>query len=473
VAGKRYFSGENLTLAHLLGRLAGAPSPLHRGRVAPQWPPPEFFLHAKTGKGRAGHGSRPRNLGDMRLGRLSPFHVRAFRFQWPADLLTSWASEMETLILGWYILVETGSVLLLTVFGALQFHGTIIAPLVGVAGDRIGHRNVLCAMRAAYMLLAATLMALAFAHALSPLLVLGIVALNGMVRPSDMGVRTALIAHTVPSDRLIGALGIARTTVDSARIAGALAGAGLVVAFGVGPAYIAVTSFYAAGALLTLGVTTPQSPRAEAAPAPVRSPWHDLKEGVRYVLATRSLHAATWLAFLVNATAYPVSSGLLPYVARDIYGVDQTGLGYLLASFAAGALTGSIALALTAGRLRLQRVLIVSCAGWYAMLLVLAQTRSITGGILCLIAAGFTQSLTMVSLSAILMHATDPRFRGRVMGVRMLAIYGLPFGLIGAGALVGRIGFGSTATIYAAVGLALTLLTAVRWRADVWQPAEP
>jgi MFS family permease len=408
-----------------------------------------------------------------RLAGLAPFQVRGFRFQWPADLLTSWASEMETLILGWYILVETGSVLLLTVFGALQFLGTLIAPLMGVAGDRIGHRNVMFAMRTVYLLLAATLMALAFARALSPSVVLIIVGLNGMVRPADMGVRTALIAHTVPRDLLIGALGVARTTVDSARIAGALAGAGLVVAFGMGPAYVAVTSFYAAGALLTLGVTTPQ-PRqhAEAVTARVASPWHDLKEGISYVLSTRGLHAATWLAFLVNATAYPVTNGLLPYVARDVYGTDQTGLGYLVASFAAGALVGSITLAVAAGRARLQRVLIVSCTVWYAMLLMLARTDSMRGGILCLVFAGFMQSMSMVSLSGILMHATDPRFRGRVMGVRMLAIYGLPFGLLGAGALVGRIGFGATATLYAGVGLVLTLITAVRWRAEVWRPPE-
>jgi hypothetical protein len=36
---------------------------------------------------------------------LAPFQVRSFRFQYPADLLTSWGTEMETLILGWYILV--------------------------------------------------------------------------------------------------------------------------------------------------------------------------------------------------------------------------------------------------------------------------------------------------------------------------------------------------------------------------------
>ena len=32
---------------------------------------------------------------------LAPFRIRSYRFQWPADLLTSWAFEMEALILGW------------------------------------------------------------------------------------------------------------------------------------------------------------------------------------------------------------------------------------------------------------------------------------------------------------------------------------------------------------------------------------
>ena len=74
---------------------------------------------------------------------LAPFRTRSFRFQWPADLCTAWALEMETLILGWYVLVESGSVVLLTVFGALQFVGTLVSPVLGVLGDRLGLRNVL------------------------------------------------------------------------------------------------------------------------------------------------------------------------------------------------------------------------------------------------------------------------------------------------------------------------------------------
>ena len=100
------------------------------------------------------------------LGRARPFRIRSYRFQWPADLLTSWAFEMETLILGWYVLVETNSVVMLTIFGALLYGGTLIAPIVGVWSDRIGHRNMLTGMRAIYALVAATLMTLAFTGAL-------------------------------------------------------------------------------------------------------------------------------------------------------------------------------------------------------------------------------------------------------------------------------------------------------------------
>jgi hypothetical protein len=61
---------------------------------------------------------------------------RSFRFQWPADLLASWAFEMEGVILSWFVLVSTGSVLALAVFGSLQFLGTLISPFFGMAGDR-------------------------------------------------------------------------------------------------------------------------------------------------------------------------------------------------------------------------------------------------------------------------------------------------------------------------------------------------
>src|SRR3954452_9394819 len=193
--------------------------------------------------------------GVLRFAMLAPFATRSFRFQWPADLLTSWAFEMETIILGWYVLVETGSVLWLTAFGASQYLGTLIAPLYGVVGDRLGHKSLLLGMRAAYAVFASTLLTLALLHAVSPLAVLIVATLMGLVRPSDLGVRSALIAETMPARTLISALSVSRTTTDSARVAGALLGASIFSIFGMAPAYVVIAAFYVAGALMMLGDT--------------------------------------------------------------------------------------------------------------------------------------------------------------------------------------------------------------------------
>jgi predicted MFS family arabinose efflux permease len=412
--------------------------------------------------------------GPARPSALAPFRVRNYRFQWPADLLTSWAFEMETLILGWYVLVETQSVVLLTVFASLTYIGTLIAPMFGVVGDRIGHRDLLAMMRVVYAGLAGTLMTLALTGHLTPLYVLVIVAIMGLVRPSDLGVRGALVATIMPHDQLIGAISVSRTTMDTARIAGALSGAGLFAALGMGPAYVAIVSLYVVATLLTLCVVAPRKPHPLDAEegALRRSPLRDLKEGVAYVWTTPRMRAAVWIAFLANLTAFPLSNGLLPYIAREIYGTSQTGLGYLSASFAVGSLVGSILLSVIGG-IRVARLMIAATIMWYTALLVFAQIQSVPAAIACLGLAGFAQSLTMISIAVILMRTASEHFRGRVMGVRMLAIYSLPLGLLAAGRLIEVIGFTATTTLYAAAGLALMLAIVTRWRADLWHLHAP
>jgi predicted MFS family arabinose efflux permease len=436
-----------------------------------------FVSQNKKKQGRVERDEPPRRVlsGLARPSALAPFRYRNYRFQWPADLLTSWAFEMETLILGWYVLVETGSVLLLTLFASLSYTGTLIAPMFGVIGDRIGHRDLLAMMRAAYATLAATLMTLALSGYLTPLYVFIIAALMGLVRPSDLGVRGALVATIIPSDQLIGAISVSRTTMDTARIAGALSGAGLFAALGMGPAYVAIVGLYVASMLLTLCVVAPSTPHpidAVTDSALRRSPVRDLKEGIAYVWTTPRMRAAIWIAFLANLTAYPFSNGLLPYVAREIYGTSQTGLGFLSASFAVGSLAGSIALSL-AGGIRVARLMVGATVAWYATLLVFTQMQTVPAAIVCLLLAGFSQSLTMISIAVILMRTASEHFRGRVMGVRMLVIYGLPLGLLAAGSFIDEIGFAATGTLYAATGLTLMMAIVLHWRADLWHVHAP
>jgi predicted MFS family arabinose efflux permease len=205
---------------------------------------------------------------------------------------------------------------------------------------------------------------------------------------------------------------------------------------------------------------------------PASSLLRDLKEGICYAWSGPGMRAVLCVAFLANLTAFPFTNGLLPYVAREIFHTDQAGLGYLSASFAAGSLIGSITLSL-AGGVRVARLLIGATLAWYAMLLVFVEIRTMPVAMACLMLAGIAQSLSMISAAVILMRTASAHLRGRVMGVRMMVIYGLPLGLLAAGSLIDLIGYTATGTLYAASGLMAMAAIALHWRQDLWPVHAP
>jgi len=396
---------------------------------------------------------------------FAPFAIRSFRFQWTADLMTSWAAEMETLILGWYILTQTGSVFLLTVFASLQWMGTLIAPAFGLAGDRIGHRNVLCMMRAAYVLLAAILAGLTIGGALSPASVLAVAALAGLIRPSDLGMRNVLISETVPHDRMMSAISLARITTDSARAVGALAGAGAVAMLGMNGAYAIVVTLYALSTALTLRISAPGASAIDISHA---SPWRNLLDGARAVWQAPTQLAVLLLAFLVNVCLFPFTLGLLPYVAREVYGVNQVDLGYLAASAGIGAIAASLLLSRIAGTVRPARMMITFAVIWHVLVIAFGHSSSMSVGLVLLTLIGMCSGLCMLPMALLLLRDAPPELRGRIMGMRTQAVYGLPIGLLLAGPLIERVGFPTAATLYGLAGLICTLLIVWRWRSHLW-----
>jgi predicted MFS family arabinose efflux permease len=399
---------------------------------------------------------RPVSTGEV----LVAFRVPSFRFQFSADLLTAWAIEMEVLILGWYVLTATDSPFLLALLGSLRFGGTLLSPLIGSVADRLPRKHLLIGIRALFAMVATLIVALALTGALEPWHAFAAAALTGLFRPADMMLRQSLIADAVPREALGNAMGFARAIIDSARIVGALAGAGLMAALGVGLAYTVVATFYAASTLLTLGIVGVARDRPRRPTRPVA----DLLEGVGYLRRSPPIVALIGLAFVVNFTALSLTGGLLPVVARDVYDFDETGLGTMVAIFAGGALVGSLLIAAFMRARRPEPVMVASVMVWHALIVVFALAEAPAIGLPVLALLGFTSSFTMVPMSTALLLAIDPEFRGRVMGVRQLAVFGLPLGLLLAGALIERLGVAFTFALFGAGGVLAGLFLAVAWR---------
>lgn len=373
--------------------------------------------------------------------------------------MTTWGSEMETLILGWYILVATDSPFLVGLLGALRFSGTLTAPIVGVIADRMSRKVMLIVLRTGAGLSALALLILAVTDLIQPWHVFAIASISGILRPADNVLRQSLIADTVPRNLLMNASGLARTTQDTARIVGALLGATLLSRLGLGWAYVGVTIFYSLSVLMGLGISTIRS----SIPVKHVNPLTEMKQGLRYMVDSSVIQPIMFLAFLVNATAFPLTNGLLPVVARNVYQHDENGLALMVAVFAVGALVGSLLMASVVNSRRPERFMMITMVIWYVLLILFAQTDSNALGLPLLALIGASISFCMISMSVVLMTFTKFEMRGRVMGIRMLAVYGLPMGLVIGGWLIEQYGVPATITGYAIVGLIALVFAVLKW----------
>jgi predicted MFS family arabinose efflux permease len=318
---------------------------------------------------------------------------------------------------------------------------------------------MLIVLRTGAGLSALTLLILAATDLIQPWHVFVIATISGMLRPADNVLRQSLIADTVPRNLLMNASGLARTTQDTARIIGALLGATLLSQLGLGWAYVGVTMFYTFSVFLGLGIATVRS----NTPVKHVNPFTEMKQGLRYMVDSSVIKPIMFLAFLVNATSFPLTNGLLPVVARDVYGHDENGLALMVAVFAVGALIGSMVMASMVNSRRPERFMMLTMVVWYVLILIFAQVDSNAIGLPILALIGASISFCMVSMSVVLMTFTKFEMRGRVMGIRMLAVYGLPMGLVIGGWLIELYGVPNTITAYAAIGLLAVILSALKW----------
>lgn len=392
------------------------------------------------------------------------FQQRNYRLLWLSDGVTSSAEQMEFLVLIWFVATHTESAFLVTLYGALRFTGTLFAPFYGIVVDRYDRLMLLRISRIIFTVIAVIIAALSFLDLIQIWHIFVLTGVAGMVRAFDNVTRQTLMADMVPRQNLGNAIALTRTGRDTTQIVSPVIGGFLLDSFGLGWAYVVIIVLLIGGTALTIPVKPPpRFPATRGEPI-----FKTLVESFRYARSHQVILALLLLAFLVNLTGFPLNQGLVPVFARDVLLTDSTGLGWLLGAYSAGAFVGSIVIAGIGNMDRAGRLMSLGSVAWHAAVAVLAASTLFNVSLGLLAFAGLVQSFTMVTMSILLLGSTPTEIRGRMMGLRSLAVYGLPLGLLVSGAIADTLGITFALVGNGVIGIVVTAAVVLALR-QIWR----
>jgi MFS family permease len=222
---------------------------------------------------------------------------------------------------------------------------------------------------------------------------------------------------------------------------------------GVQWAYLVLLGFH----LLQLFLYAAMRLEPQAASVTHTSVWQNLLAGLRYSCGDAGLWTPLAMAGMLNMVAFPLQFGLLPVFARDVFSVGAAGLGLLGAALGVGSFVGSLLMAALGTLQHAGWLMLVGTMLWLVSLIGFAITPEYSVALGVLIVLGIAQTMALTNIAILLLGTASGEMRGRVMGLRSLAVAPLFPGGALAGAAAGSIGAPATTIICAVVGLVLML----------------
>ena len=102
-------------------------------------------------------------------------------------------------------------------------------------------------------------------------------------------------------------------------------------------------------------------------------------------------------------------------------------------------------------------------AMWHVAIIVMAYMRWFTVSLPVLFFAGLAQGFAMITMTMMILTLTPAEMRGRVLGLRHLAVYGLPLGLFFSGFVAQRYGVSVALVVNGVAGIGALALATLRW----------
>ncbi len=330
---------------------------------------------------------------------------------------------------------------------------TFVSAIGGVLADKISRKRIIIIGAAGNGLTSVVLGLLdmtdvvAFWH----IFVIGMV--NGSMMALSMPSRTAILSDIIPKEKLMNAMALQSSAMNSSRIIGPAAAGFLIIFIDTWGVFFLIGGAYVLAVLASSMLGAGSEPVSNKS----RGMGGDIKDGFSYSFKNPTLLALLVMGFIpiLFGMAY---QALLPAWAREALDVQSNDLGILMMIMGVGALAGTLLLASLKNFNQRGLLLIAACAFWGLILAFFAQTTDFVVAIPLLLMMGFVGSIFMSLNMTLLQVYSSPEMRGRVMSIAMMSFGLMPLSAVPFGILAEAIGTPDSLMISGILLLAFTVI---------------
>lgn len=339
--------------------------------------------------------------------------------------------QMESVALAWLVLTRTDSPFLVGLIASARMAFNFLALFSGAIADRMPRHLLVAAVMFTVSLLSLAMFALLVSDRLEVWHIFALVLAGGLARLFQMPASQSLVADILPADRLSNGAALTTMGMNLNTVVGPLIGGFLLQVINTQGVYAIIVVLNALGGVLALSIRSSRVATQSREDSVLRA----MLGGLKYVKSQQVLWAILLLAVIINFTGWPLHTSLMPVFARDVLGTGSGGLGMLMSAFGIGALVGSAYLASVPDLKSAGKLLILSVVAWHASMLAFSASHSMYLSLSILLFTGMAFSSTQVTMLTVILKNTLPDFRGRILGMRSMAIYTYTFGSMNSGAI--------------------------------------
>ncbi|MCC7519052.1 MAG: MFS transporter [Verrucomicrobiae bacterium] len=339
-----------------------------------------------------------------------------FRRFFLGGTVANMGQAMQNIAVGWDLYERTGFALALGGVGLVQVIPIVLLALpAGHLADRLDRRRLLLASQGVQILMSLGLAALAATHGPVPLIYLCLF-ISAVARAFNAPANNSFWPSLLPIEHYANAITWRSSAFELASVVGPAIG-GMLIGFrnSAVPAYLGCAALVL---VFWINLCRIRAPSASRPHEPMN--FDAVSAGLRFVWNHPVLLPA--IALDMFAVLLGGATALLPIYAKDILHMGPSGLGWLRAAPAAGAVTMALVSAHRPVRHKAGATMLWAVAGFGVATIVFGGSRSFWLSMAALYLTGVFDNMSVVIRHSLLQLRTPDRMRGRVTSVNTVFI---------------------------------------------------